>query len=65
MDEFISTTDPLPVSNCMNEVLLWVPLMNHSLMFNSVSAILPLTQFPLLHRKKKVPKFVEYFREKK
>jgi hypothetical protein len=37
MDEFISTTGPLPISNCLDGVPLWALLMNHSLLFISVS----------------------------
>jgi hypothetical protein len=33
IDEFISTMSPLSVSNCLNEVSLWVSLMNNSLLF--------------------------------
>jgi hypothetical protein len=31
MDEFISTMSLLPVSNCLDGVSLWIPLINHLL----------------------------------
>lgn len=36
MDEFLSITDPLTVSNCLDRVSLWISLINLSLISSSV-----------------------------
>jgi hypothetical protein len=52
MDEFLNTTSPILVSNYLDEVPLWIPFMNHSFLFNSVS-FLVLPNFLGIAKKKK------------